>query len=77
MARGASAVAGSATLELERDLRVDTIVSDPIVVDGRFQPATAQKNFRTRSWSLTPVALLSRAASGAPTREPGRQPPEG
>src|SRR5919197_1983685 len=36
MARGASSVAGSATLELERDLRVDTIVSDPIIVDGRF-----------------------------------------
>src|SRR5919109_513337 len=35
MARGAS-VAGSATLELERNLRVDTIVGDPIVVDGRF-----------------------------------------
>jgi hypothetical protein len=32
MARGASSVAGSATLELERDLRVDTIIGDPIVV---------------------------------------------
>src|ERR687895_2297981 len=36
MARGASSVAGSVTLELERDLRVDTIVGDSIVVDGRF-----------------------------------------
>src|SRR5919197_1297150 len=36
MARGASSVAGSATLELERDLRVDTIVGDSTVVDGRF-----------------------------------------
>jgi hypothetical protein len=35
MARGAS-VAGSAILKLERDLRVDTIVGDSIVVDGRF-----------------------------------------